>query len=88
MKNPLLQRYWLTFDRPLELWFSEYGVTAYSLEDAIALLANALGLESTPTPSIARIVNSLDELDRGHVVPNMHPFVERGVWYPKLAPYT
>jgi len=79
LNNPvLLRRFW--FARAQGFGF---GVTAYSLEDARHLLAQAVG--SNEYESI-RIIEDVDirDLDQGHVIPNMGPPNLRGVWYPRL----
>jgi hypothetical protein len=60
------------------------GVTAYSLDDAKALL-NQLVFKDGSWPCVAEVIEDVDvsTLERGHVIPNMEPPVWRGVWYPK-----
>lgn len=65
-----------------------FGVTARSLDDALAilcgsgyrsLLPNDFGdLQITEGIAVA-------ELDQFHVVPNMGPIAVRGMWYPFVA---
>ncbi len=57
------------------------GVSAWSREDALRLVAEHLGLEP-PEPNV--VVEDIDvsTLDAGHVLPNMLPPSERGVWFP------
>ena len=63
-------------------------MTAYSKEDALALLNEAIA--PGHLPGVADIIEDvrLDQLDQGHVVPNMHPIVERGVWYPMMRTFS
>ncbi|HEY0927371.1 hypothetical protein [Brevundimonas sp.] len=82
-----LTRYWLKFDPPIAMSGLGVGVTAYSLDDALGLLRAELQVADIQSPSIVRENVGFDELDQGHVVPNMHPFSERGVWYPKLSSF-
>jgi hypothetical protein len=58
-------------------------VTAFDLDDAIALLERDLFKEPMPLP-IASSIEDADArtLDRGHVIPNMLAPGRRGVWYP------
>jgi hypothetical protein len=57
------------------------GVTAYSEEDARAIIADqfpkveVLGL---------RVVDDLSTLDDRHVLPNVGDHMVRGVWFPRL----
>ena len=81
----LLNRYWLTFDPPLAVSRLGVGVTAYSLEDALSLLSAKLPHQNLGEPATAAENFEFSELDQGHVVPNMHPITERGVWFPMLG---
>jgi hypothetical protein len=70
---------------------SQWGVTARNENDAIALLQQAvksiyLGDFDPGTILSVKELQSADELDQNHVVPNMGVIVRRGVWYPNL-PY-
>jgi len=61
-----------------------FGVTAYSPEDAIALILDA----GFPIDSKAAVVHRNirpHEVDHLHVAPNSGPSVFRGVWYPCLS---
>ena len=65
-----------------------FGVTAWSLDDAVAFINafdygrylpdNLAGLRVTEGVMVA-------ELDQLHVVANMGPIVVRGMWYPFVA---
>lgn len=75
-----LQRFWFVVETGLG-----YGVTAYSIEDAKQLLAQAtqhLG----ENPQVVNLIESVNirDLAQHHVVPNMGPPNVRGVWYPLL----
>jgi hypothetical protein len=89
-----LRRFWLRFAiSPGELGqYPSYaglglgcGVTAYSLDDAKAVLRQEL-FRDDPLPEIEEVVEDVDvqTLDQGRVVPNMGPPNERGVWFPWL----
>lgn len=86
--NKLLIAYWFEF----EGWGigSYAGVTAYSLDDAKNLLKKQFfeGLLKIETPQINKVVENVQfkDLDQNHIVPNMGPITERGVWYPNLFP--
>jgi hypothetical protein len=56
------------------------GVTAFDRDDALRLVADALGTDPPP----AAITEDVDvtALDENHVLPNMFPPNERGVWFP------
>lgn len=87
MQQPLLTAYWIVStsrrDGPLG-----FGVTAWSLGDAIRILRWAGYGQFIPddlsTLSILENV-AVADLDQPHVVANMGPIVVRGVWYPFIA---
>lgn len=60
-----------------------YGVTAFSLQDALEIL-RSFGFELPDDLSSLRVTPGVrfEDLDPGHVVPNMGPIVVRGLWYP------
>jgi hypothetical protein len=62
-----------------------FGVTAWSLDDALRIIED-LGygdyLPDDPTALAVREGVTVADLDQGHVVPNMGPIVVRGMWYP------
>jgi hypothetical protein len=62
-------------------WF---GVSAYSLEDAVILLrASGYALDpNDPAVSVREHV-VLDDYERRHMGPSMGPMEFRGVWYPR-----
>lgn len=59
------------------------GVTAYSREDAIALMKDKVFAE-IPFPPIRSEQEDVDvsTLDPGHVLPNMGNVLKRGIWFP------
>jgi hypothetical protein len=77
-----LKVYWLTFPEDPKLPFG-VGITAYSHEDAFALLAGQNIDWHLRAKRIAiREGVTVHDLDQHHVVPNMGPMQFRGVWYP------
>lgn len=60
-----------------------YGVTAFSLRDALHILENA-GYPLPENRSTLRIAENVrvEDLDEKHVIPNMGPIIVRGIWYP------
>jgi hypothetical protein len=75
--------YWLTFaDAPRVFDLSlglGMGVTAYDKEDAIKQAAAVTDVEIVAI----REVESFDELEQNHVVPNMGFMLRRGIWFPQ-----
>jgi len=61
-----------------------YGVSAFSLDDAVALLeASGFLLDpNDPAVSIREHV-VLDDYEQRHIGPSMGPMQFRGVWYPR-----
>jgi hypothetical protein len=62
-----------------------FGVTAWSLEDALQII-HAMGFgqylpDDRDTVSVVAGV-TVSELDQRHVAANMGPIVVRGMWYP------
>ena len=83
----VLTRFWFEFDingSPEARVMPWVGVTAWTSDDARHLVSEACfsGLE---LPPVTRLVEDVDieDLDRGHVIPNMEPPHLRGVWYPR-----
>ena len=77
----LLTSYWIAAPGPKLA--SSFGVTAYSIEDAFSLLAEAgYPFDQNEVTVIENI--RFEDLDPNHIVPNMGPMVLRGVWYPFL----
>jgi hypothetical protein len=82
-----LHRYWFEFEAQDERDMrSEIrlgcGVTAYSVDDAAALLGERVF--KSGLPKIRRVIEDVDvsKLDAGHVRPNMAPPNWRGIWFP------
>jgi len=79
-----LRRFWFEFDQPPA--YSPLGigcgVTAYALDDAMALLR--LRVFSNGEFQVRRVVEDVDvrTLEQGHVLPNMGLVIDRGVWFP------
>ena len=80
MGNILLHRYWFQTKEHFG-----FGVTAYSVEDAKALVDQAARCIGWSADTV-KIIEDVDvrELDQNHVVPNMGPPNFRGVWFPNL----
>jgi hypothetical protein len=80
MQETGLTRYWIKC--PHRHGPMGFGVTAYSLEDAIQIIQK-WGYE-VPNDLNGFVVSEnihYDQLDK-HVQPNMGPMVVRGLWYP------
>jgi hypothetical protein len=84
-----LRRYWFRFDnaapnQAASLSPLGYGVTAWTQEDALALLGAALFGGGSPAV-IAEIITDVDvsALDSGHILPNIEPPHWRGIWFPR-----
>jgi len=62
-----------------------FGVTAYSIDDAKTLLAQA-GCSSDALKETNDVLENVDvsKLDANHILPNIGPSNLRGVWYPCL----
>jgi len=81
LNSTLLRRYWFATKQHLG-----FGVTAFSVDDARALVedaARALGIDY----EVLEIIEDVDirSLDQGHVAPNMGLPNFRGVWFPSLT---
>jgi hypothetical protein len=82
-----LRRFWFEFEAdptglPLGMSYG-CGVTARDYDDALALLRE----RAFPGGVIPRFLRSVEDvdvstLDPRHVLPNMHPPVVRGIWFP------
>ena len=77
----LLVPYLVIADRAGRL--QHFGVSGYSLEDALALL-NVVGIPIDPSdPAITiREHPQFTDWEAKHIGPNMGPAQFRGVWYP------
>jgi hypothetical protein len=80
IRNPLHKTYWIV---SLAERHRGFGVTAFSREDAFALL-HARGYALSPDDPAVQVTEDVQvaDLDQNHIVPNMGPMVFRGVWYP------
>ena len=80
LSNKELRSYWFESSRNLGV-----GVTAYSLSDAKIILNSAIRRQQVDVEIINTIENvNIQDLDQGHVIPNMNPPNFRGVWFPML----
>ena len=62
-----------------------YGVSGYSLEDALQLLRSAGFAIDPSSPSVTvREHARLTDFEARHIGPNMGPMQFRGVWYPRM----
>jgi hypothetical protein len=84
--------FWITFlgtkpsDLPPGVGFGGgVGVTAIDEKDAMALVEAVL-FTDRPVPAEYTIawLRSLDDLDQGHVIPNMGFHMRRRVWFPNI----
>lgn len=60
------------------------GVTAYDLQDALAIIREKL-FQCQELPPITEIIEDVDvsKLDKGHVLPNItKPPSNYGIWFP------
>jgi hypothetical protein len=86
--SDVVTRFWIKVDEataPSAAAVSRlgYGVTAYNLEDALALLTDRVfGGHAPPVESVVENVD-VSTLDEGHIRPNMEAPTFRGVWFPK-----
>jgi hypothetical protein len=78
LNDSLLKRFWFKIEKGHGI-----GVTAYTIDDAIALIAKESLLINT---QIVEIIEDVDiqSLDQNHVIPNMGPPNFRGIWFPNL----
>ena len=79
----LLETFWFSFPQDPQLPFG-IGVTAYSEEDARALLEErgVAAWFSEAREVVVRQGVQVQDLDQRNVVPNTGPLQLRGVWYP------
>ena len=82
-----LIRYWLEFEKtqdtlPAGLQIG-CGVTAFTYEDALTIIATKIFC-NRPLPKITARIDNVDirNLDQGHVIPNMWTPTFRGIWFP------
>ena len=78
-----LHRYWVRLQPSDDLIRGEFGVTAYTEEDALSILAY-MAFQGQAMPDVLEVRTDVDvrDLDQGHVLPNMAPPNLRGIWYP------
>lgn len=86
--NQTLQRYWIGFvgaDIPVGFRMG-CGVTAFSRDDAFALLLKVWPGENDG-PTIVDVVEDVDltTLDQKHVLANVGDVTKRGVWFPNFG---
>jgi hypothetical protein len=81
MSESTLTPFWIV--PPSEHSPLPFGVTAFSLADALRMIEDA-GYELPQDRSALRVTEGIrfDDLDEHHVVPNMGPIVVRGMFYP------
>ena len=84
----MLKKYWITFkqDSRYDKYHAGYGfgigVTAFTLDDAKNLIGEQIFRIGLPEIDVIKINVKYDDLDEGHVKPNMGTISNRGVWYP------
>ena len=84
--SPLLRRFWVQFADPRRVSYGlgpGCGVTASSLDDALALISARVFRGPMPF-EVSSVTEDVDvrTLDAGHVLPNMNLPHVRGVWFP------
>lgn len=93
LNNKLLKRYWLIISPENPYGTGNFGVTAYSENEAIEMISASLQklnrLNLIPTLSDKKIIEDIDItlLDENHVIPNMGIVSSKGVWFPNLNYY-
>ncbi len=76
-----LKKFWIELKNGSSVCF--VGVTAWTEEDAFNLVRERI--EKVDFSSDLRSVKevfSINDLDQGHILPNMDEFVSRGIWFP------
>ncbi len=83
--NKLLTAYCIEFGETLAM---QYGVSAYSFDDAISLLKHKV-FQKDEMPNAKKIIEGIksEDLDQNHIIPNMGVITERGIWFPNLLNY-
>src|ERR1051325_6353579 len=76
-ERKLLTRYWINVDGLMG-----FGVTAFSVEDALCILADE-GVDRELIKGVIENIN-VRTLDQRHIIANMGPSSFRGIWYPCL----
>ncbi len=78
----LLTTYWIEFGDMLNC---QYGVTAFTLEDALTLIKEKAYPRETLPPVLRYKENiKYSDLDPNHVACNMGPMTERCIWFPDV----
>jgi hypothetical protein len=91
----MLTRYWIEFEPPDPFDVDEddppapprtWGVTAASLDDALALVRQTI-FDDAPLPPVRQVYENVDTamLTMWHIGPTSLPPTERGVWYPPVT---
>jgi hypothetical protein len=80
--NKLLIAFWISFPKD-SFPIKNFGVTAYSIDDAYSLLKE-FGYDYRYIAKRIEIKENIawDELEENHVRSNIGPIAVRGVWYP------
>jgi hypothetical protein len=71
----MMHPYWINIEGQLGV-----GITARSDEDATMIFEAAFGLQISAGQ--IRAIGDMNELDQGHVIPNMGNWLKRGIWFP------
>ena len=81
MRDPGLIPFWI--EPPGKDGPRGFGVTAFSLADALRIIEDA-GYSLPQDKNSLHIKEGVkvSDLDQSHIVPNMGPIVVRGIWYP------
>lgn len=87
MKN-IYKRFWIEFEIDNVFSFPAgigigCGVTAIDYNDALALIDSKI-FSNMIRPNIKNVIENVDirRLDHDHVIPNMNPPNDRGIWFP------
>jgi hypothetical protein len=86
MPDGVLTAFWI--ESPLRHAPIGFGVTAWSIDDALGLIHDLdFGRYLPDNLAEVRVKEKVTvaELDRPHVVVNMGPIAVRGMWYPFVA---
>ncbi len=80
LSDKKLRRFWFKSSKNLGA-----GITAYSRNDAEEILNGAIKRHSLELEIIEVLEDvNIQDLDQGHVIPNMNPPNFRGIWFPML----
>jgi hypothetical protein len=82
------KRFWFEFEIPSAFGYPPgigigCGITAFDYTDAISIMDQKV-FTGMKRPPFKRVIENVDigTLDQGHVIPNMKPPVDRGIWFP------